>query len=185
MKPRRQPMKRTELRSTTPLKRTGFQRTPRTSGPVKPRRSTPKSAAAKACQEVIGERSGGLCEISVPGICLGLGMVPSHRLRRSQSNNAVKWSPVNCLHGCIRCEDYLTDNGGNAKTQSFGWTVSAKAVSAIAHTVEALADPAIDPAVFALCHIPVFRRGQWVWLTPAGSAEPADLSEIATWLEAA
>ena len=159
MKPRRLPMKRTELRRATPLQRS----TPLpSSGPVKPRKS--RQHPEKAARNALPERSEGICETQVPGVCQGWATVCSHRKRRSQSSLAEKWSLANLLHSCLPCELHLTRFDSTAGVRSRGWTVSAR----------------LNPA-----DIPVFRRGEYVWLREGGAVIPLDLMEIAMWIEAA
>jgi hypothetical protein len=156
MKPRRVPLKRTELRSRTELKRT----TRLTSnGPIKAKRR--QSPEERASRDLLKKRSGGQCEIQAFGYCTGVGEVWSHRKRRGQSGKVEKWSPTNGLHGCGFCELYLTDHGSDAKVRSLGWTVH----------------PSLDPA-----RVPVWRWGQYVWLLPGGGVEPLDMQEIAEWV---
>lgn len=157
MKPRK-PMKRSEIHRVTPIRRTGMPR----SGPVKPRRQT-VSPAERQARKDMKTRSEGRCEIQVPDVCLGPGMVWSHRKRRSQSNLAEMWALSNGLHGCAFCEQYLTDNDTSARVRSFGWTV---------HST-------LDPAA-----VPVFRCGEFVWLRDNGALIPLDLQEIAMWVAA-
>lgn len=193
MKPRKALPRRTELRSTTTLKRAELKRSAVPlqsrarieSGPVKARRSGRQSAEEKALRLLLPKRSGGVCETQVPGECTGRGQVVSHRLRRTQSCKAAKWSAVNTLHSCLPCEMYLTDNGGNAKAQSFGWTVSAKKANVVARQFAAAFGPDADPIVFALSRIPVYRRGVYVWLTEGGGVIELDLMEVAEWVGAA
>lgn len=126
MKPRK-PMKRTEIKRSTPLKRTAM---PWSSGPVKPRKPAVlkrhpgrQSPEEKAGRDVLKERSGGRCEVAVPGVCIGIGVVWSHRKRRSQSSKAEKWCITNGLHGCGPCELYLTAYGSDPHVRAHGWTV--------------------------------------------------------------
>lgn len=168
MKKQRKPMKRTEIQRKTPIKRTG---TPRSSGPVKPRRKAllprhpgPQSAEEKAGRVLLKKRSGGRCETEVPGVCIGRAAVWSHRKRRSQSSKAEKWCVTNSLNSCGPCELYLTAHDTEAHVRANGWTVPST----------------VDPA-----RVPVMRRGIYVWLSPSGDFEPLDFQELAEWVNAA
>lgn len=156
----------TELQRKTPLRRTGWL-------PVKPRKATlkrgpgRKSAEEKRGREAVEARGGGVCEIQVPGVCLGAAEVFSHRKRKSQSSKAEKWSPTNGLAGCgsgtTGCEGHLTARGSTADVRSKGWTVH----------------PSLNPSA-----VPVLRRGVYVWLYEDGSLTECDLAEIAAWIGA-
>jgi len=144
MKPRRTQLRRTAL---------------------KPRRSPGPRSAEKYGRGLVSARSDGVCEIQVPGVCLGAASVFSHRKRRSQSSPAEKWSAVNGLAGCgsgtTGCEGYLTAHGSDPKVRANGWTVH----------------PSVDPG-----RVPVKRRGVFVWLSESGDFDPCDLTEIAEWI---
>ena len=175
MKPRKRLQQKTELKRKTPLQRTELKRTGdsfnsgirNSSGPVKrrkavlPRHPGPQSPEERAGRDLLKQRSGGRCEVGVPGVCIGVGVVWSHRKRRSQSGKAEKWCVTNGLWGCGLCELHLTEFGATARVRSLGWTVH----------------PSVDPA-----RVPVWRRGQYVWLTPDGGFEPLDMTEIAEWI---
>lgn len=160
----RKPLKRTELKRTTPLRSgsVGLSR-----GPVKrrkavlPRHPGPQSTEERAGRALLKKRSGGQCEVQVPRVCIGVGVVWSHRKRRTQSSKSEKWSITNGLHGCGPCELHLTRFGATAQVRSRGWTV---------HST-------VDPA-----RVPVWRRNQYVWLTPDGGVEPLDMIAIAEWI---
>jgi hypothetical protein len=59
------------------------------------------------CRRIVYERSGGVCEIGLKGICLGRGTNISHRKARGQGG---PWSPANCMHAC-----------GSGTTGCHGW----------------------------------------------------------------
>lgn len=109
-------------------------------------------------------RSGGLCEVQVPGVCTRRAVFCGHRKRRGQSGNAEKWSPTNVLHDCPPCERYLTDHGSDPHVRHYGWTVH----------------PTRTPA-----EVPVYRNGVWVWLTEDGGFELLTPGEIEEWEKAA
>src|SRR6185436_5478357 len=159
MKPRRPMPQRSVPMKRSELKHGGSQL--KSSGPVKARKAGRPSREEAAGRDLLAARSGGGCEVHVPGNCTGRAQVWSHRKRRSQSSKAEMWSLTNGLAGCGPCELYLTDHGSDPMVRANGWTVH----------------PSVDPAA-----VPVLRRGQWVWLTDAGEAIPCDLAEIATWI---
>lgn len=152
--------RRTYLQRHTPLARVPMKPT---QGPVKMRRQ-PQTKAERVMRDKLKDRSGGVCETQVPNHCTGRAEVCSHRKRRSQSSRAEKWSLANVLHSCLPCEQYLTEHGGTSRCWSYGWTLH----------------PSLDPE-----RIPVWRRGEWVWLRDDGGVVPLDLAELATWVGAA
>lgn len=137
-------MKRTGIRRATPLK-TGRK----------------QHATEKQCRRLLPIRSGGVCEVQIPGVCTSTAQVPSHRKRRSQSSKAEIWSPTNVLHNCLPCELHLTEFGATSRVRSFGWTVH----------------PTVAPAA-----VPVLRRDVWVWLTPSGDVVPLEFKELEEWV---
>ena len=157
--------RQTELKRGGPLKRT----TPlRSSGPTKPRKPAilkrhpgPQSSEEKAGRVLLKRRSGGVCEVQVPNVCVGVASLWGHRKRRSQSGKAEKWCPTNGLHDCWACELYLTAHDTEAHVRAAGWTVPST----------------VDPA-----RVPVMRRGIYVWLSPSGDFEPLDFQELAEWV---
>lgn len=162
---------RTELKRATPLRRTGWKRGGAL--PVKPRktglssRPASKSPAEEWLRRLLPVRSGGLCEVGVPGVCTGRAQVCSHRKRRSQSRKrdqpdepAEMWSAANCMAGCLACERHLTDYGATPTVRASGWTVPRGK----------------DPR-----RVPVLRRGVRVWLTEGGGMEPCTDAEWAAW----
>lgn len=120
-----------ELKRNTPLARTGF--TSRGSAlerqaPTKPRASKPKPAAVEV-SEWIGERpardavegrSGGLCEIRLPG-CFGRAKDWHHRLLKGQGG---LWQASNGIHACRWCHEAVTNTRGHrAEYEENGWLV--------------------------------------------------------------
>lgn len=159
MKPRQQPMKRTELkRAPFRLNRermnesTGHAATPAKRGPVKPRQQ-PVTSAEREARRLVRERSGGTCE----GAC---GNTPAsdwhHRKNRTQGG---RWAADDGMDLCRSCHAYVTDHPqwGYAR----GWSVRST----------------LDPAA-----IPCLRRGSYVWLLPDGSFEECEMTEIRAWL---
>lgn len=68
------------------------------------------------------KRSQGLCEVHLPGICLGWGHSIHHRKNRSQGGN---WDISNLLHVCgdgVRgCHGWITENPKASYKK--GWAV--------------------------------------------------------------
>lgn len=76
-------------------------------------------------RRLVYARSGGLCEVRIPGVCLGRGMSWHHRKNRSQGGT---WAPSNGLHTCgdgtTGCHGALTNTNGRAEEfRAAGWIV--------------------------------------------------------------
>lgn len=114
-------MKRTPLHRGAGLR----QRTPmpHRHAPMR-QRATPKpgeSAAERAGRRALWRRSKGICEIQIPGICVGQATEWHHRRNRSQQG---LWLPCNGLHLCWRCHGAVTNTNGNrAEYEHLGWIV--------------------------------------------------------------
>lgn len=107
-------------------------------------------------REIVYARSGGHCEIALPGVCFGAAASFHHRKKRSQGG---LWLPSNGLHTCgsgtTGCHGAVTDpQGHTADYEEFGWMVRRR----------------LDPhGVPVLVHC----RG-WVFLADDGSVTPAE-----------
>lgn len=89
--------------------------------PAKPRRSTGLHVGEKKAKKLAKQRSGGLCEMCIPGICMMRATDFHHRRFRSQGG---KWEIVNGLHGCRPCHMAVTNtNGHRAEYERKGWIV--------------------------------------------------------------
>lgn len=93
---------------------------------------------------LVGQRSGGQCEIQVTSVCTGQATDWCHRRARSQGGT---WSPQNGLHGCRECHAWTHAHPSIARVN--GWVCKSY-------------DP-IDTGVR--------RRGVWVVLDEEGGFE--------------
>lgn len=71
-----------------------------------------------AGKKAVRERSGGQCEIALPGICTIRPTDFSHRKGRGAGGS---WAPSNGLHACRACHDWI----GSHKSAAYrsGWMV--------------------------------------------------------------
>lgn len=142
------PRRCTALRPGGPLKRTELKRKRRLRG-----RRPKVSPEEKHGKEVAGARSGGVCEVQIPSVCLGQAETFHHRLNKGQGGS---WSPENLLHTCgdgtRGCHGWIT--GERIRSRPRGWMVKE----------HELATPA---------EVPVWRRDDaWVLLTADGGLVP-------------
>jgi hypothetical protein len=106
----------------------------------------------KALRDKLRERSDGICEVC--------GSAPAtnwhHRKNRSQGGpNSLSNALHCCGSGCTGCHGRITENPSEAV--GMGWSV------------RSYNNPASAP---------VFRRGEWVWLSDDGTVQgtvPADV----------
>lgn len=107
-----------ELRRSTPLARGTH--LSRASGPTKARRPAPSREECEAKALVRG-RSGGYCEIRVPGVCLGAARDFSHRWAEGQGG---PWSASNGLASCglFGCHGWIHAHPTEAKR--WGWIIA-------------------------------------------------------------
>ncbi|MFY2788489.1 HNH endonuclease [Rhodococcus sp. MALMAid1271] len=109
----------------------------------------------RTARVAVYNRSQGLCEVGVPGYCIGVGQSVHHRKNRSQGGT---WDVVNLLHTC-----------GDGVRHCHGWiTAHPKAAHRAGWAVKSYEDPA-DHAVK--------MHGRFVLLTADGRYE--DLPEEA------
>ena len=119
-------MKRSPIKRNTPLKSGSSLRSSKASGSdepekVKARRSTGLHVGEKKAKGLAKKRSGGDCEVVIPGLCDYRGVDFHHRLFRSQGG---KWEIVNGLYVCRPCHRALTDtNGRRSEYERNGWIV--------------------------------------------------------------
>jgi hypothetical protein len=66
----------------------------------------PKDIPAKT-RRLVHERSGGMCEMRVPGICTGRAVQIDHIKNKSQG---LDHSLDNLQHGCLACHKFKTEN---------------------------------------------------------------------------
>src|SRR5438067_9535263 len=123
--------------------------------------SVPKyDPAKKPATDVVKARAGEhlLCEVQIPGKCLGVGGNYHHRINRSQGGeyapSAALWA---CGSGTTGCHGWITDHPEEAWEK--GWSVKSTG----------------DPL-----EAPVLYRGQWVKLDDSGNPpEPFEFREAA------
>lgn len=128
-------MKRTTLNpGTKPLQRkTALQSTStlRRSSPPKPT-SHPPQPGEEAAKATVRKRSGGVCEIQLPGKCLGRAKDFHHRQNRGR-DKVGKWVASNGLDVCRVCHDAVTNtNGRRAEYVQKGWIVPRRKDPALA-----------------------------------------------------
>jgi hypothetical protein len=138
-----------ELKRSAPMRRTGFTSTANPlirQAPVKAQATKRKPRPAAEVSEWIGEttarravkgRSGGWCEIQLPG-CFGRALDWHHRRLKGQGG---LWQVSNGLHLCRWCHEAVTNTRGRrAEFEANGWLVRSSGaapagVSALIHTV--------------------------------------------------
>lgn len=106
-----------ELTRSTPMRRTtGLS----SSGPIKAKRLAMSDAQLEA-KLLVTTRSGGLCELRVPGVCLGRARDFSHRWAEGQTG---LWCASNGLASCglFGCHRWVHDHPTEAKR--WGWIIA-------------------------------------------------------------
>ncbi len=112
------------------------------------RASTPVvSPEEKAAKDTVRGRSGGVCEIQVPGVCWGRAKDFSHRIREGQGG---PWCPRNGLDACRACHEW---------THRFPVAARVKRWALKANELDMLDRP-------------VLYRGAWALLGEDGSVTP-------------
>lgn len=76
----------------------------------------------QAARRIVRQRSGGVCETRIAGVCRGRAAEWHHRKNRSQGG---KWAPSNGLHLCSGCHLYITTHPAAAREK--GWAVPSHA----------------------------------------------------------
>jgi hypothetical protein len=75
-----------------------------------------KSMSEATCRAIVSERSKGLCEVRIEGVCRGVGESKHHRRKVSQGG---QWLPSNivdvCGHGTIGCHGHIEKNPATAR----------------------------------------------------------------------
>lgn len=97
--------------------------------------------------QAVHERSGGICEAQIPGICSGRAEHLHHRKFRSGGEDH---SVPNLIHICDNCHTRI--HAGKATAKKFGWAITS-------HTAQ-------KPAEY-----PVLYRGRMAKLTETGGVE--------------
>lgn len=71
-------------------------------------------------RRIVSERSGGVCEVQLSGVCQGRAGEWHHRRNRSQGGT---WEPSNGLHLCSGCHRWITEHP--AESYDEGWMLRA------------------------------------------------------------
>jgi hypothetical protein len=110
----------------------------------------------KTARDLVYERSGGMCEIAIPGVCFGRAGNWHHR----KSAGRV-WTPSNGLHLCgsgtTGCHGWVTDHPNAANDR--GWLLRSRQ------------QPRLEPAV-------ITPQGRWCYLTETGLYVPVTNRKI-------
>lgn len=69
-------------------------------------------------RRIVAQRSAGVCEVRVEGVCTGQAREWQHRKARGQGGT---WAPSNGIHACSRCHAYIHQHP--AESVGKGWTV--------------------------------------------------------------
>ncbi|MEU0468949.1 hypothetical protein ABZ215_33510 [Amycolatopsis sp. NPDC006131] len=144
--------RKTPLRTTKPLKAKRISIAPgkTTTNPRKPKRPATQPGETET-RAIVRARSGGWCEVAIPGVCLGRATNYQHRVNRSQGG---KYTPSAALDACgsgtTGCHGAI--HASPARAYENGWSVRS--------TDHPLTRP-------------VLRRGEWVLLDDAGGYTPA------------
>lgn len=68
------------------------------------------------CRTLVRERSGGMCEARIKGVCRGPGESMHHRNKAGQGG---LWTPANilhvCGHGTVGCHGYIEANPASSR----------------------------------------------------------------------
>lgn len=96
-------MKRSAIRRGTPLRRTS-------------EKQRSRIVAVNKSRDAIRERSAGLCEASIGGVCNRVGVDPHHVQRRSQGGGD---GPENLLWVCRPCHNHIHSNVRWAQSNGF------------------------------------------------------------------
>lgn len=79
----------------------------------------------KTCRAIVYERSGWLCEVWIPGVCLGRASNYQHRKGKAHCRKDELWAPENGLHVCgsgtTGCHGYIHQHP--RESYSKGWSV--------------------------------------------------------------
>lgn len=118
-------------------------------GATTPTKRNGKHAGERKARTLVYARSGGWCEIALPG-CTRTATEWCHRKNRSQGG---RWLASHGMHGCHSCHAATTNTDGHRDTyEANGWVLRRHQ----------------DPAT-----TPVLRAGQWVLLDNSGTYSTA------------
>lgn len=111
-------LKRTPLRSKTPLKRTALKRSMKPMNRISAKKRTSDKVYVKSRKAVL-ERCDYRCEFQIPGVCTGVATTVHHKLKRSQGGN--DHNPDLMMGGCWPCHDHIERYPELASQR--GWTI--------------------------------------------------------------
>lgn len=115
------------------------------------RRDVTEAVPESAGRRIVRERSGGLCELALPDLCMGRAAGAHHRKNRSQGGT---WSPSNLLDAC-----------GSGTTGCHGWvTTNPTKANELGLALKSYQDPLEVPAMMRWG----WQRSRW-FLTDDGS----------------
>ena len=101
---RKTPIKaRSQLKPGKPLQRTQFVR------------RAPKDPIPASARKAVKERSGGFCELQVPGACIGVASDIDHIKNRVHCAKDEKHDLSNLNHACRPCHDWKGANPNAAE----------------------------------------------------------------------
>lgn len=140
--------RRTTLQAKTQLSRSSSL----SRGPVKPRKHPTATDEEKDSRAKVEARSGGMCEVGVPGVCQGQGREFQHRQAKGQLG---QWTASNGLRVCGHgntdgCHGHIHSHPTEAYAK--GWSV------------RSWDNPLTRPVLY---------RGQWVLLDNEGTYTPS------------
>ena len=155
--------RRVGLKTNTPLRQgKPIKRIPATgSSSVQPKRKRKNTDPATTVTDRVKERSEGVCEIQIPGLCTGVATDVHHRSGRGMGGTSRPEidQAANLMHACRSCHDAVTNTRGRrAEYERARWIVRRSA--------DTLTKP-------------VLRRGVWVLLDNKGAVVPVEKGEAA------
>lgn len=78
------------------------------------------------CRTIVEQRSGGICEVQIPGVCTGQAQSKHHRRKRSHTG---MWVPSNILDACgdgtRDCHGWIEANPDAAQARGL-WLIGAE-----------------------------------------------------------
>jgi hypothetical protein len=115
--------------------------------PVRPK----YDPAERPARAGVRDRSGGMCELQIPGVCEGRATNYQHRMNQSQQGQYAIGSGLDvCGSGTTGCHGYIHDHPEESYRK--GWSV------------KSWDNPLTRPVLY---------RGQWVVLDDLGSFTPS------------
>lgn len=112
----------TPLRATKPMKRSAASVPGKSSANPTRARRPKKEPGEDKVRAALRERSGGWCEVAIPGVCLGRATNYQHRINRSQQGAYVLSAALDCCgSGTTGCHGAI--HAGPARAYRNGWSV--------------------------------------------------------------